>query len=57
MIRNFMDCTRMYMSNKKGQGMVEYILIIVLVALGLLIAIPGLTAAISTAFGEAAAAL
>ncbi len=43
-----------YLKSQKGQGMVEYVLIITVIALVVVAAMPTLTAAISSAFGNAA---
>jgi pilus assembly protein Flp/PilA len=57
MITNFMMYLSSMVENKKGQGMVEYVLIIVVIALVVVLAMPTLTTAIATAFTNIAADL
>ena len=45
------------LKDEKGQTMVEYALLLVLVALVVAVAVPGVTDAISAAYGRIAAAL
>ncbi len=43
--------------NSKGQGMVEYVLIILVIALGVVIAMPALANAVSSSFSNVASAV